>query len=152
MAPKKKVTGLIKLQIPAGAANPAPPVGPALGAAGVNIMQFCQAFNAATKDKSGDIIPVEITVYEDKSFDFVTKTPPAAKLIVIGFGMPTHTTPDGITIATPTQTEIVVTGADKQLVGEVAAKIRGYRPPEPYKGKGVKYSDETIIRKEAKKA
>ena len=71
----------------------------------------------------------------------------------LGFSHPVlFKTPDGITIATPTQTEIVVTGADKQLVGEVAAKIRGYRPPEPYKGKGVKYSDETIIRKEAKKA
>lgn len=79
--PKKKVTHFIKLQIPAGAANPAPPVGPALGAAQVNIMQFCQAFNAATKDKAGDIIPVEITVYEDKSFTFVCKTPPAAVLI-----------------------------------------------------------------------
>ena len=83
----KKVTKFIKLQIPAGAANPAPPVGPALGAAGVNIMQFCQAFNAATKDKSGDIIPVEITVYEDKSFDFVTKTLPAAKLILKELGI-----------------------------------------------------------------
>jgi len=77
----KKVTGFIKLQIPAGAANPAPPVGPALGAQGVNIMQFCQAFNAETQDKSGTIIPVEITVYEDKSFSFITKTPPAAILI-----------------------------------------------------------------------
>ncbi len=71
----------------------------------------------------------------------------------LGFSHPVlFKAPDGITIATPTQTEIVVTGADKQMVGEVAAKIRGYRPPEPYKGKGVKYSDETIIRKEAKKA
>ena len=78
---KKKVTNFIKLQIPAGAANPAPPVGPALGAAGVNIMQFCQAFNAQTKEQSGDVIPVEITVYEDKSFDFVCKTPPCAILI-----------------------------------------------------------------------
>ena len=77
----KKVTGFIKLQIPAGAANPAPPVGPALGAQGVNIMQFCQAFNAQTQDQSGTIIPVEITVYEDKSFTFVCKTPPAAVLI-----------------------------------------------------------------------
>ena len=83
----KQVTKFIKLQIPAGAANPAPPVGPALGAAGVNIMQFCQAFNAATKDKSGDIIPVEITVYEDKTFDFVTKTPPAAELIKKELGL-----------------------------------------------------------------
>ena len=78
---KKKVTGVIKLQIPAGAANPAPPVGPALGAQGVNIMQFCQAFNNQTKDQAGTIIPVEITVYEDKTFDFITKTPPAAVLI-----------------------------------------------------------------------
>lgn len=81
MAPKKKVVNFIKLQIPAGAANPAPPVGPALGAAQVNIMQFCQAFNAQTQDQSGTIIPVEITVYEDKSFTFVCKTPPAAVLI-----------------------------------------------------------------------
>ena len=77
----KKVTGFVKLQIPAGAANPAPPVGPALGAQGVNLMQFCQAFNAQTQDQAGTIIPVEITVYEDKSFTFVCKTPPAAVLI-----------------------------------------------------------------------
>ena len=77
----KKVTGFVKLQIPAGAANPAPPVGPALGAQGVSIMQFCQAFNAQTQDQAGTIIPVEITVYEDKSFTFVCKTPPAAVLI-----------------------------------------------------------------------
>ncbi len=83
----KKVSSFIKLQIPAGAANPAPPVGPALSAAGVNIMQFCQAFNAETKDQSGDIIPVEITVYEDKSFTFVTKTPPAARLILKELGI-----------------------------------------------------------------
>ncbi len=81
---EKKIANVIKLQIPAGAANPAPPVGPALGAAGVNIMQFCQAFNAATQDKKGDIIPVEISVYEDKSFSFITKTPPAAHLIKKG--------------------------------------------------------------------
>ena len=78
---EKKVSGFVKLQIPAGAANPAPPVGPALGAQGVNIMQFCQAFNAATQDQAGTIIPVEITVYEDKTFTFVCKTPPAAVLI-----------------------------------------------------------------------
>jgi len=77
----KKVVGFIKLQIPAGAANPAPPVGPALGQHQVNIMQFCQAFNAQTADQSGTIIPVEITVYEDRSFDFITKTPPAAVLL-----------------------------------------------------------------------
>jgi large subunit ribosomal protein L11 len=75
---KKKVTGLIKLQIQAGQANPAPPVGPALGQHGVNIMEFCKAYNAATESQRGNVIPVEITVYEDRSFDFITKTPPAA--------------------------------------------------------------------------
>ncbi|MFL3013894.1 MAG: 50S ribosomal protein L11 [Candidatus Neomarinimicrobiota bacterium] len=78
----KKVIGFIKLQIPAGQANPAPPVGPALGQQGVNIMDFCKSFNAKTQDKAGDIIPVEITVYADRSFTFVTKTPPAARLIL----------------------------------------------------------------------
>ena len=78
---KKKVTGLIKLQINAGAANPAPPVGPALGQHGINIMEFCKAFNAQTQGDAGVTIPVVITVYEDRSFTFVTKTPPAAVLI-----------------------------------------------------------------------
>jgi large subunit ribosomal protein L11 len=87
MAPKKKIAGYIKLQIPAGQATPAPPVGPALGAKGVNIMQFCQAFNAATQDKGSTIIPVEITVFEDKTFDFITKTPPAAVLIKEALGL-----------------------------------------------------------------
>ena len=77
----KKVSGYIKLQIPAGQATPAPPVGPALGQHGVNIMEFCKAFNAQTAQENGRIIPVEITVYEDRSFDFITKTPPAAVLI-----------------------------------------------------------------------
>jgi large subunit ribosomal protein L11 len=81
MAPKKKVTGLIKLQIKAGAANPAPPIGPALGQHGVNIMEFCKAYNAQTESQRGNVIPVEITVYEDRSFTFITKTPPAAELI-----------------------------------------------------------------------
>jgi len=81
LAPKKKVSGLIKLQIQAGAANPAPPVGPALGQHGVNIMEFCKAYNAATESMRGNVIPVEITVYEDRSFTFITKTPPAADLI-----------------------------------------------------------------------
>jgi large subunit ribosomal protein L11 len=77
----REVLTKIKLQIPAGAANPAPPVGPALGQHGVNIMEFCKAFNAQTQQDTGTIIPVEITVYEDRSFDFITKTPPAAVLI-----------------------------------------------------------------------
>ena len=77
----KKVMTIIKLQIPGGQANPAPPVGPALGQHGVNIMEFCKAFNAQTGDQNGRIIPVEITVFEDRSFTFITKTPPAAVLI-----------------------------------------------------------------------
>ncbi len=77
----KKITGYVKLQIPAAAANPAPPVGPALGQHGVNIMEFCKQFNARTQDKAGLIIPVVITVYSDKSFTFITKTPPAAVLL-----------------------------------------------------------------------
>ena len=84
---EKKVVNFIKLQIPAGTANPAPPIGPALGAAQVNIMQFCQAFNAATQDKKGDIIPVEISVYEDRSFTFICKTSPAAELIKKELGL-----------------------------------------------------------------
>ncbi len=78
----KKVVGFIKLQIPAGAANPAPPVGPALGQKGVNIMEFCKQFNAKTKEQAGLIIPVVITVFSDKSFTFITKTPPAAVLLL----------------------------------------------------------------------
>ncbi|GAB3558193.1 50S ribosomal protein L11 [Spelaeicoccus albus] len=81
MPPKKKVAGLIKLQIQAGAANPAPPIGPALGQHGVNIMEFCKAYNAETESQRGNVVPVEITVYEDRSFTFITKTPPAAELI-----------------------------------------------------------------------
>lgn len=77
----KKVTGIIKLQIPAGQANPAPPVGPALGQQGVNIMSFCKEFNAATQSQAGLVIPVVITVYQDKSFTFITKSPPAATLL-----------------------------------------------------------------------
>ena len=82
MAPKKKITAMIKLQIQAGAATPAPPVGPALGQHGVNIMDFVKAYNAATENQKGQIIPVEISVYEDRSFTFVTKTPPASRLIL----------------------------------------------------------------------
>ncbi len=83
----KKVVGLIKLQIKAGQANPSPPVGPALGQHGVNIMEFCKAFNAKTQDKAGLVIPVVITVYADRSFTFITKTPPAAVLLVKAAGL-----------------------------------------------------------------
>lgn len=85
----KKVIGNIKLQIPGGQANPAPPVGPALGQHGVNIMDFCKAFNAKTSDKQGTIIPVEITVYADRTFDFITKTPPASILLKQAAGIET---------------------------------------------------------------
>ena len=81
MPPKKKIAALVKVQLNAGAATPAPPVGTALGPHGVNIMEFCKAYNAATESQRGQVIPVEITVYEDRSFTFVTKTPPAAELI-----------------------------------------------------------------------
>ena len=81
MPPRKRLTAVIKLQINAGAATPAPPVGPALGQHGVNIMEFCKAYNAATESQRGNVIPVEITIYEDRTFTFITKTPPAAELI-----------------------------------------------------------------------
>ena len=87
MAPKKKISGMIKLQIQAGQANPAPPVGPALGQHGVYIMDFCKAYNAATENQRGQVIPVEITVYEDRSFDFTLKTPPASRLILKAAGL-----------------------------------------------------------------
>ena len=83
----KKVQAMVKLQIKAGAANPAPPVGPALGQHGVNIMEFCKAYNAATESQRGDIVPVEISVYEDRSFTFVLKTPPAARLLLKAAGV-----------------------------------------------------------------
>ena len=87
MPPKKKLSAIIKLQIQAGAANPAPPVGPALGQHGVNIMEFCKAYNAATESQRGQVIPVEISVYEDRSFTFITKTPPAARMILKAAGV-----------------------------------------------------------------
>lgn len=84
----KKITRVIKLQVPAGKANPAPPIGPALGQAGVNIMGFCKEFNARTADQAGLIIPVEISVFEDRSFTFICKTPPAAVLLRVAAGIP----------------------------------------------------------------
>ncbi|MGZ5366872.1 50S ribosomal protein L11 [Aeromicrobium sp.] len=87
MPPKKKVAALVKVQLQAGMANPAPPVGTALGPHGVNIMEFCKAYNAATESLRGNVIPVEITIYEDRTFTFVTKTPPAAELIKKAAGL-----------------------------------------------------------------
>ena len=95
----KKVTGLIRLQIPAGAANPAPPIGPALGQAGCNIMEFCKQFNAATQAQSGMIIPVVITVYQDRSFTFICKSPPAAVLIKKAAGLASASKTPGRAVA-----------------------------------------------------
>jgi large subunit ribosomal protein L11 len=107
MAPKKKITGMIKLQINAGAANPAPPIGPALGQHGVNIMEFCKAYNDATADQKGNVIPVEITVYEDRSFTFVLKTPPAAELIKKAAGVQKgSSTPHTVKVAKLTQDQV----------------------------------------------
>ncbi|HRW19802.1 MAG TPA: 50S ribosomal protein L11 [Dermatophilaceae bacterium] len=108
---KKKISGFIKLQINAGAATPAPPVGPALGQHGVNIMEFVKAYNAATEHQRGNVIPVEITVYEDRSFTFVTKTPPAAELIKKAAGI-------GKGSATPHKTKVAKLSAEQ--VREIA--------------------------------
>ena len=107
----KEITGLIKLQIPAGQANPAPPVGPALGQHGVNIMEFCKAYNAATQSQAGLVVPVVITVYKDRSFSFITKSPPAAVLlkkaaaIAKGSGVPNR---DKVGTVTRAQLEEIV--------------------------------------------
>ncbi len=103
----KKVTGIIKLQIPAGKATPAPPVGPALGQHGVNIMQFCKEYNAKTEKQAGLIIPVIITVYQDNTFSFITKTPPAAVLIKKTLGIETASgTPNKVKVATLTKAQV----------------------------------------------
>ena len=107
MAPKKKVSGLIKLQIQAGAANPAPPIGPALGQHGVNIMEFCKAYNAATESQRGNVVPVEFTVYEDRSFTFILKTPPAAELIKKAAGVKSGSaTPHTVKVAKITKAQV----------------------------------------------
>jgi large subunit ribosomal protein L11 len=103
----KKITGYIKLQIPAGSANPSPPVGPALGQRGVNIMEFCKAFNARTQDQKGMITPVVITVYADKSFTFITKTPPVPVLLLKEAGVKKGSgEPNRIKVGTVTQAQI----------------------------------------------
>jgi large subunit ribosomal protein L11 len=105
--PKRKLTAVIKLQIKAGQATPAPPVGPALGQHGVNIMEFCKQYNAATESQRGQVVPVEISVYEDRSFTFVTKTPPAAKLILQAAGVQKGSgEPHKTKVATITQDQV----------------------------------------------
>jgi large subunit ribosomal protein L11 len=104
----KKVTGMVKLQIPAGQANPAPPVGPALGQQGVNIMGFCKEFNARTKEQAGMVIPVVITVFQDKSFTFITKSPPAAILLKKAAGVASGSkTPNKDKIGTVTKAQVM---------------------------------------------
>ncbi|MDZ8119608.1 50S ribosomal protein L11 [Pontiella agarivorans] len=124
----KEITGYIKLQIPAGGANPAPPVGPALGQHGVNIMEFCKAYNAATQDKAGMVIPVVITVYNDRSFSFETKSPPAAVLLkkaaglAKGSGVPNR---DKVGKVTRAQIEeIVETKKDDLNASDIDAAVR----------------------------
>ena len=111
MPPKKKIAALVKVQLQAGSATPAPPVGTALGPHGVNIMDFCKAYNAQTESMRGNVIPVEITIYEDRSFTFVTKTPPAAELIKKAAG---------VAKGSPTPHTVKVATLTKDLVREIA--------------------------------
>jgi len=124
----KKIVGYIKLQIPGGQANPAPPVGPALGQHQVNIMQFCQSFNADTQDKIGTIIPVEITVYEDRTFTYVLKTPPAAVLIKQAVGIDSGSaTPNRTKVATITKAQVRAIAETKMVdlnANDVEAAMR----------------------------
>jgi large subunit ribosomal protein L11 len=111
----KKVTGKIKLQIPAGQANPAPPVGPALGQQGVNIMEFCKAFNAKTQDQAGLVIPVVISVYQDRSFTFITKSPPAASLLKRAAGLAKGSgVPNRDKVGTVTRDQLLEIGRTKE--------------------------------------
>ena len=111
MPPKRRLSAVVKLQIKAGAATPAPPVGPALGQHGVNIMEFCKQYNAATEAQRGQVVPVEISVYEDRSFTFVTKTPPAARLLLAAAGVEKGS-------AEPHKTKVATIGRDQ--VREIA--------------------------------
>jgi large subunit ribosomal protein L11 len=107
VAPKKKVTAVVKLQIKAGQATPAPPVGTALGQHGVNIMEFCRQYNEATQSQAGQVIPAELTIYEDRSFTFVTKQPPASELIKMAAGVPKGSaTPNKVKVAKITQSQV----------------------------------------------
>ncbi|HLR55368.1 MAG TPA: 50S ribosomal protein L11 [Actinomycetales bacterium] len=128
MPPKKKVSGLIKLQIDAGAATPAPPIGPALGQHGVNIMEFCKAYNAATESMRGNVVPVEITVYEDRSFTFITKTPPASQMIKkaagVGKGSATPHTDKVASITSDQVREIAQTKLEDLNANDIEAAMK----------------------------
>ena len=129
MPPKKKLAAIIKLQIQAGAATPAPPVGPALGQHGVNIMEFCKAYNAATESQRGQIVPVEISVFEDRSFTFITKTPPAGRMILKAAGVEKGSpTPQKVKVGSITRAQLnEIASAKMQDLNandlEAAAKI-----------------------------
>ena len=115
MPPKKKIAALVKVQLQAGAATPAPPVGTALGPHGVNIMEFCKAYNAATESQRGNVVPVEITVYEDRSFTFILKTPPAAELIKKAAGIQKgSSTPHTVKVAKLTRDQVRQIAETKQ--------------------------------------
>ena len=121
----KKIDGYINLQVPAGAANPSPPIGPALGQHGVNIMEFCKAYNAATENQRGNVIPVEITVYEDRSFTFILKTPPAAELIKKAAGVGKGSaTPHTVKVAKLTKDQVRAI-AEQKMVDLNATDIEG---------------------------
>ena len=116
MPPKKKLVKTFTLQLPAGQATPAPPVGPALGQHGVNIMEFCKAYNAATEQQRGDVVPVEISIYEDRSFDFKLKTPPAAKLLLKAAGVEKGSgTPNKTKVASVTAAQVREIATLKQV-------------------------------------
>ncbi len=124
----KKVVKVIKLQIPAGKANPAPPIGPALGSAGINIMAFCKDFNAKTQDRAGDILPVEITVFHDKSFTFITKQPPVSRMILKELGIESGSkipNRDKVGKLTRTQVKKIAKAkiVDMRIVTEAAAEM-----------------------------
>src|SRR6187431_1836784 len=116
MPPRKRLTAVIKLQINAGAATPAPPVGPALGQHGVNIMEFCKAYNAATESQRGEVVPVEISIYEDRTFEFALKTPPAARLLLKAAGVDKGSaTPHKTKVASVTAAQIREIATAKQV-------------------------------------
>ncbi len=121
MAKKKKIIGMTKLQIPGGKATPAPPVGPALGQHGVNIMAFCKEFNERTQNEGGLIIPVELTIYEDRSFSFITKTPPAAVLLKKAAGLETASgEPNRVKVATLSRAKV------KEIAEQKMADLNAY--------------------------
>ena len=135
---KKKLAAIVKLQIKAGMANPAPPVGPALGQHGVNIMEFCKAYNAATESQRGDVVPVEISIYEDRSFDFKLKTPPAARLLLKAAGVEKGSgTPHTTKVASVTAAQLREIATLKQVdlnANDIECRVEDHRRHRPVDG------------------